>query len=88
MKEKLTVMMIFLALISRLEACWWHNRSSSRRGWKLSGSAQDTRSRSAAKFAVGEQQQKAAAPFLWSIKRADTQLGEGVNYRLCLKVKP
>jgi hypothetical protein len=43
---------------------------------------------SAAKFAVGNQQEKQGGSIsLVSIKRAETQLVAGVNYRLCLKVK-
>lgn len=42
----------------------------------------------AAKFAVAEQQKKQGGSITpVSIKRAETQLVAGVNYRLCLKVK-
>lgn len=42
----------------------------------------------AANFAVTEQQQKQGGTItLVSIKRAETQLVAGINYRLCLKVK-
>jgi Na+-transporting methylmalonyl-CoA/oxaloacetate decarboxylase gamma subunit len=42
----------------------------------------------AAKAAVSERQQKEGGDLtLVSIKRAETQLVAGINYRLCLKVK-
>ena len=89
MKEKLTVMMIFLALYLTLGGMLVAQQPQpSPEGSYQEAPKDDPAVVSAAKFAVGEQQQKEGGTIsLVSIKRADTKFDSGLNYRLCLKVK-
>lgn len=88
MKKHLPVVMISLALC--IAACCMLKVVVAQQtvgGYQEAPKA-DPATVAAANFAVTEQQQKQGGTItLVSIKRAETQLVAGINYRLCLKVK-
>ena len=95
MKKRLPVIIIFIALyltlgvISELAAQQKKQETPPPQvgGYQAAPKA-DPAVVAAAKAAVSERQQKEGGDLtLVSIKRAETQLVAGINYRLCLKVK-
>ena len=88
MKKHLPVVMISLALCLAVGCLLKVVAAQQPVGGYQEAPKADPATVAAANFAVTEQQQKQGGTItLVSIKRAETQLVEGVNYRLCLKVK-
>jgi Aspartic acid proteinase inhibitor len=87
MKKSLSSAMIVLALYLTLGGALALMARQQTGGYQEAPKA-DPAVVAAANFAVTEAQQKQGGTIsLASIKRAETQLGPGVNYNLCLKVK-
>lgn len=87
MKKSLSTVMIFLALYLAFGIAPGLAAQQQTGGYQ-EAPKDDPAVVSAAKFAVTDQQTKQGGTVeLVSIKRAETELVSGVNYRLCLKVK-
>jgi hypothetical protein len=87
MKKSLPAIMIFLALYLAIGGALASTAQQQTGGYQ-EAPKDDPAVVSAAKFAVSDQQTKQGGTVsLVSIKRAETELISGVNYRLCLKVK-
>lgn len=87
MKKSLSVAVIFVALYLATGGALGSMAQQQSGGYQEAPKA-DPAVVAAANFAVTEAQQKEGGTvILASIKQAYTELVEGVNYRLCLKVK-
>ena len=87
MKKSLPAIMIFLALYLAISGAP-ASMAQQQTGGYQEAPKDDPAVVSAAKFAVSDQQTKQGGTVeLVSIKRAETELVSGINYRLCLKVK-
>ena len=88
MKKSLPAAMIFLALYLGFGGALGLAAQQQPTGGYQEAPKDDPAVVSAAKFAVTDQQAKQGGTVeLVSIKRAETELVSGINYRLCLKVK-
>jgi hypothetical protein len=89
MKKSLPAAMIFLALCLAFgSATGLATQQTAAVGGYQKAPKDDPPVVAAAKFAVSDQQTKQGGTVeLVSIKRAETELVSGINYRLCLKVK-
>ena len=87
MKKSLPAAMIFLALYLAISIAPGLAAQQQTGGYQ-EAPKDDPPVVAAAKFAVSDQQTKQGGTVeLVSIKRAETELVSGINYRLCLKVK-
>lgn len=88
MKKSLTAAMIFLSLYLAFGGAYALMAQQQTAGGYQQAPKDDPPVITAAKFAVADQQANQGGTVqLVSIKRAETELTNGVNYRLCLKVK-
>jgi hypothetical protein len=87
MKKSLPAVMVFLAFYLTIGGALGSTAQQQTGGYQ-EAPKDDPAVVSAAKFAVSDQQTKQGGTVsLVSIKRAETELISGINYRLCLKVK-
>ena len=87
MKKSLTIVLILLALSLAIGSAPGSAAQQQTGGYQKAPK-DDPPVVAAAKFAVSDQQTKQGGTVeLVSIKRAETELVSGINYRLCLRVK-
>jgi hypothetical protein len=86
-KKSLLAVMIFLALYLALGVVLAMAQQQKQEGGYQKAPKNDPAIIAAANFAVNEQKKETGTISLASIKRAETQLVAGINYRLCLRFK-